>query len=271
MKYVILTGLIGSGKSTVLDTFFKLFGVPCIKTDDVAKTVRNSAHCQEWMISTYGQDIVTDGSVDLVKLRGLLFNSDHAMKLFNDYIQPKIVALVKSGLQEFDWMSKNGSTIPFVVIEMPFVKHMHQSCFDMVNEADMIVRVQCDYDTLVKRITSRNPNLSLQTIEKMIASQMIDSDTCTFHDGIFVVEKTQKNGQGTVTYTWEIDYSKPTMTRQGFEYLFNKKLVKTEYNKKPRINELITYSIVNNANTSMQALEADIGCLFAIITSDSKL
>lgn len=69
-KIVIVTGGIGSGKSTVVKRFAEL-GVPCINADDIVHDAYNDAtipNCQ-MVKAIFGDDLEVDGKIDRIALR----------------------------------------------------------------------------------------------------------------------------------------------------------------------------------------------------------
>lgn len=109
---VVITGGIGSGKTTVVERF-KSWGVPCINADDVVHDAYKDASlppCQT-VAAFFGKDIVVDGQIDRIALREKLTTEYHYELLgsiWSDY--------VRTQLNEF---ADKFPSEPYVVWEVP--------------------------------------------------------------------------------------------------------------------------------------------------------
>jgi dephospho-CoA kinase len=172
INHVVISGLIGSGKSTVISLFAEL-GVPALKTDDLAKTVRNAAYVQEWIMGPFANKYFANltnpetHTVSLPALRALLFSNDDALKTYSEFMHPKVGALLRSGLQELGHYGKH----KYALVEMPIVEHMHESTMDFISNSVCLVNVIAGECVTINRIQRRNPELSLSTIKSIIDSQ----------------------------------------------------------------------------------------------------
>ena len=91
MLVIGLTGGIGSGKSTVAELFAKL-GVDIIDTDAIAHQLTATGELALTTIANlFGQGMLaTDGSLNRVKLRHLVFADTSAKKQLEDLLHPLI-------------------------------------------------------------------------------------------------------------------------------------------------------------------------------------
>lgn len=91
MKKILLTGGIGSGKTTVCNLFSEL-GVPIYYSDVQAKRIINSN--QEVISSLkfeFGENIyLPDGNIDRIKLSEIVFKDAQSLEKSNSIVHPQV-------------------------------------------------------------------------------------------------------------------------------------------------------------------------------------
>lgn len=164
MKILGLTGGIGSGKSTVKSLFTDL-GIPTIDVDQiVAEAYKNTKNLlSQNMIKRYGEHIVIENEINKSVLRKEIESKNDwntAMMLAEDYVMKELMLFN---------LKYNDS--PYVVWEVAllFESNLHES-------VDYVLSVIVDKETQIKRVLSRNPNLTLEQIKNVIDSQMSNED-----------------------------------------------------------------------------------------------
>lgn len=108
-KIIGLTGGIGSGKTTVAKMFMEK-GVPVYIADDKAKKVMESQMIIEQIKNAFGGEVISNKSVDRVKLAQIVFNKPDKLEILNKIIHPAVQKNFK------EWLKLN-ETAPFVMKE----------------------------------------------------------------------------------------------------------------------------------------------------------
>ena len=90
MKIVGLTGGIGSGKSVILEVFSS-YGVPCYKSDNIAKELmQKSPELIRQIKVLFGEDIYQDKKLNRSKLADIVFGDKKKLKSLNALVHPLV-------------------------------------------------------------------------------------------------------------------------------------------------------------------------------------
>ena len=159
-KIIGLTGGIGSGKSTVAD-YFRKSGIPVYIADDQAKKIMDKPEVSKLVIETFGNEILTSGTIDRKKLAAVVFNDAEKLAQLNAIIHPA----VKSDFQS--WIS-NHQDAPFLIKEAAilFESGSDQDCH-------FVITVTAPVETRIKRVMDRD-NASYEAVLNRIANQWTD-------------------------------------------------------------------------------------------------
>jgi dephospho-CoA kinase len=85
-----LTGGIGSGKSQAAKLFLKS-GIPVVDMDKISRElVENDANLRKEIIQTMGNEILTGGEIDRLKLRTLIFSNPQKKTQLERLIHPRV-------------------------------------------------------------------------------------------------------------------------------------------------------------------------------------
>ncbi len=180
MLVIGLTGLIGSGKSTVAELFAEL-GVKIIDTDVIAHqiTAPNQIGLIN-LVSFFGTSILlSDGSLDRVKLRELVFNNEKYRLKLESILHPLILNQVKSDLNNI-----RASNYCYTMLVVPLL-------FRSPKYLQLTLRnifVDSEYDLLIKRLAHRSgltkiqvDNILLQQVSR--EQQLANADDIIFNNG----------------------------------------------------------------------------------------
>jgi len=128
MKIFILTGIIGSGKSTA-GAILKDLGAAVIDSDLLARQVlepRTAAFLET--VEVFGQDVLTNrGTIDRSKLGKIVFNNPQALFKLNSIIHPRVDQKVDRLIQEYEKEGKKAVFIEMAVLaeaEVPFMRRV---------------------------------------------------------------------------------------------------------------------------------------------------
>lgn len=174
---VLCVGLIGSGKSTVLQVF-KGKGEAVISTDILWKQVVYQESNRERLIRVLGEDVLLeDGSPNLLRLRALLFS-------LQPEEQASCLVRMKNLSSEFEDMFYRSlhteiearaldQGVDMVVVESAMAL---SDGWDKKIKPDHIVSVHCPKDIRLSRILKRNPNVGLPVHLAVMGMQPSDEE-----------------------------------------------------------------------------------------------
>lgn len=165
VKIVVLTGALGSGKSTVAELFAK-HGAHIIDADELArKVVEPGSPGLKSVIDKFGAKfLLPNGDLDRKALGKLVFTDSSARKDLEDILHPLIrkmhadmVAKIKS--------KTTGNQIALCVIPLFFESRNHYS------EVDNVIVVSAPRETSIERVMKRD-NCTRELAEKKYDSQL---------------------------------------------------------------------------------------------------
>lgn len=118
----IISGLIGSGKSTIVN-LFKIKGYKVILSDDIAKEIINTDKIlQQKLINTFNDRILLDNKISLSKLRDILIESKINKSLIDAIVHPVFFKTLNN-------IISNNNT-DYLVIELPLLETCNQISHD---------------------------------------------------------------------------------------------------------------------------------------------
>lgn len=154
-----LTGGIASGKSTVSKIFREL-GAEIIDADIKAKEISEREDIVKEIGNIFGKEIInSEGKIDRLKIKEIVFNNKEKLKKLNDLIHPKV-------MEEFKKIKENTGKNDIIIFDVPllFESGMDKMC-------DKIILVFTDKDIQIKRMLERD-GITEELAEKIINSQM---------------------------------------------------------------------------------------------------
>jgi dephospho-CoA kinase len=128
MKIIILTGGIGSGKSTV-GAILRELGAAVIDSDLLARQALDSGSpAFIETVEVFGKAILTDqGEIDRAKLGKIVFKNPAALLKLNRIIHPRVDSLVDALLREYEKQGVKAVFIEMAVLaeaEAPFMNRV---------------------------------------------------------------------------------------------------------------------------------------------------
>ena len=157
-ELIAITGGIGCGKS-IISLILKEMGYEVYDCDCKAKYLMdNSPTIKDCLKSTFGNDIIIDGTINRVKLANIVFNNKEKLVKLNNIVHSS----VKEDL--ISWKLENSHN-KLLFVETAI---LYQSGLDMV--VDEVWEVNAPLEIRIERVMKRN-NISRQDILSRIESQ----------------------------------------------------------------------------------------------------
>ena len=162
MKYVGLTGGIGSGKTTVGRMFAEL-GVPVYNSDEQAKQLMESSTTLKKSLKTLlGEAAYRGGSLNKTFISERVFNDKPLLNKMNSIVHP---AVRKHFLK---WSEQQKTA--YVIQEAAIIFEIGSQDF-----YDKIILVTAPENLRIKRVMDRDPQNSLKTIKTRMRNQWADT------------------------------------------------------------------------------------------------
>jgi len=130
-KVIIVTGPIGSGKSTAIEYISKK-GFPTIDLDEISNEIINSKESIKFLDKNF-PGVIKNKKLDKVSLANIVFSNNEKLKTLEEYLHPKI-------LIEFQQQASNVEGVIFVEVSAP--KNMHQDFECLVISSPELVRIE---------------------------------------------------------------------------------------------------------------------------------
>jgi dephospho-CoA kinase len=157
-ELIAITGGIGCGKS-IVSLILKEMGYQVYDCDWKAKYLMdNSPTIKDCLKSTFGNDIIIDGTINRVKLANIVFNNKEKLVKLNNIVHSS----VKEDL--ISWKLEN-SHKKLLFVETAI---LYQSGLDSI--VDEVWEVNAPLEIRIERVMKRN-NISRQEVLSRIESQ----------------------------------------------------------------------------------------------------
>lgn len=162
MKWVGITGSIGTGKSTV-SSIIKNLGYPVLDADKIAQEqLKKNTVGYEEVLKVFGSVILdSENEIDRKKLSAKVFGSPEILKKLENIIHPLVQKEVENQKVK---LKEQGFKVAFYDVPLLFEKKLQ-------DRFDEIILVACDPQKQIERIRKRN-TWSDEEIQKRIQSQI---------------------------------------------------------------------------------------------------
>jgi dephospho-CoA kinase len=160
MFKVGLTGGIGSGKSTVADLFNRLFNIPVIDADIIARQlVEPEQKALSLLEQKFGQSILKqDGTLDRIQMGKVVFSNAAKKKQLDDILHPLIYQQMQ--------VECNNQTAEYCILCIPLLIENNRQNF-----VDRILVVDCSVEIQKRRVSHRDKHTP-EHISAIISSQV---------------------------------------------------------------------------------------------------
>ena len=173
-KYLVgLTGGIGSGKSTIANSFKRL-GVKVVDADQAARAVvaPESNALKEIITHFADEQLLVNGQLNRAALRQIVFNNPEQKNWLEKLLHPLIS----------DWISmkiEQPTSSPYIILESPLLFET-----DQYKRVDISLVVDLPSEQQKDRASNRD-GVSLDQIQSIIESQMSRQEKNALADYIF--------------------------------------------------------------------------------------
>lgn len=162
MKWIGLTGGIGSGKSSVT-ALLRARGLTVVDADDIArKVVQKGSPGLDSVVQAFGPGVLNaDGELDRKKMAALVFGKSDELLRLESILHPLIQATVARRRQEAE---AAGEKLAFYDVPLLFEKKLGP-------QFDAVVVVWCTEEQQIERAMKRDGS-SREEVEKRVRSQV---------------------------------------------------------------------------------------------------
>ncbi len=182
MYKIALTGGIGTGK-TYLSRHFVEMGIPVFYADDEAKKIYQDKNFVQSLCQEFGTEILfPDGKVNLRQVSRIVFGDEAKLQKLNAMIHPWV-------MRQFEqWVAQQPSNTVMMETAIVFEGNL-TSYFDKIIVADAPLELR------IRRVLSRNPELSREEILQRISKQMPQEEKCRRADLVVCTGETYWEGR----------------------------------------------------------------------------
>ncbi len=168
---VILTGGIGSGKTTASDLFGEL-GADVIDTDEIARALTAAGQpAVKQIAKRFGEDVAnSDGSLNRARMREIAFQDESARLDLEAILHPLIGKEVRRRL--------SASPGPYALVVIPLLTETRGHEY-----ANRIAVVDCSEEQQISRVMKRS-NLSRDQVLAIMATQATRKDRLALADDV---------------------------------------------------------------------------------------
>jgi dephospho-CoA kinase len=162
MKWIGLTGGIGSGKSTVSKRLREL-GFTVVDADELAReVVRPRSVTWTKIVTQFGKEILnSDETIDRKKLGQLVFSNPILLKCLEGFIHPEVKRRVE---EEKQAALKRRESVAFYDVPLLYENQME-------NEFDAVLVIYCTEEQQIQRVSARD-HLDVHEIQHRLNRQI---------------------------------------------------------------------------------------------------
>lgn len=163
MITIAITGVIGSGKSTIA-SILKKIGIPVIDADAISREITKIGKAAyKDIVNTFGDDILLpSGEIDRKKLAEIVFKNPEKRKILENIIHPLVQKEREKIINEFALENPQG----IIAIDIPLLFEA-----GLEHTVNYIICTYADIETLYNRVSKRD-NMSKEEFLMRLKSQM---------------------------------------------------------------------------------------------------
>ena len=174
-----VTGIIGSGKTTVSQLFGKL-GAVIFDADVTARKVTENKQVIQKIGKSFGKQVIdANQSLDRRKLANIVFNDKEKLIQLNNIVHP----LVREEMWSFVEAKQQWDEVPMIIIDSPLIYETNLYTF-----LDYVVVVSANVQTIIERVQKRS-GLSRMEIKDRLSDQIPIEEK--IHKANFCIDNTK--------------------------------------------------------------------------------
>lgn len=175
---VAITGQSGCGKSN-LGRYYAQKGYTVIDCDLVARDIHKNSDCISQLCAQFGNDILTEGTIDRAKLGKKAFADSNSLQKLTDITHPFIIKEI------LETIKKSDNDIVFVDGAVIIGHEFEKYC-------DKFIVVLCDKAKQYERLIARD-GISLEQAQNRIAKQTKQEILLNRADYVVYNNETEEN------------------------------------------------------------------------------
>ncbi len=145
-----ITGGIGSGKSTVARMLEEEADGRVVDADQLAREAHQKPGIQEEIQTVFGEEFVSDGSVNRKKLAEEVFEDEEKLNRLNEIIHPYVLERIQDEVTSFRENETSGPEL--LILDVPLLLET-----DLDHLCDVLLHVEVPEDVRARRLReSRN-------------------------------------------------------------------------------------------------------------------
>lgn len=174
-----VTGIIGSGKTTVSQLFGKL-GAAIFDADVAARKVTEDKQVIQKIGESFGKKVIdTNQSLNRRKLANIVFKDKEKLTQLNNIVHP----IVRKEMWSFVEAKLQWDEVPMIIIDSPLIYETHLYTF-----LDYVIVVSANVQTIIERVQQRS-GLSRMEIQDRLADQIPIEEK--IHKANFCIDNTK--------------------------------------------------------------------------------
>jgi len=192
-RVIGLTGVIGSGKSTV-SRFLAELGARVVDADKIGhQSYQPGTDSWRDLVQTFGRDILAQNeTIDRQKLAAIVFSQPEELKIFNAIVHPRMYKIAEKQIEEF---RRQG--VKVIVLDAPILFETNWT--PLVDEVWVVV---ADEPHVIGRATARS-GLNAEQIKSRIRAQMSNEDRIKRADAVIYNNGTAEELREKVNELWQ--------------------------------------------------------------------
>ncbi len=179
MLKIGLTGILGSGKSTVA-AIFESLNVPVIDVDLAGHWVlQHSETAKQKLVEAFGKDILENGQINRKRVGKIVFANEAHLKRLNDIVHPLMLERVDQLVNEIE----GEGTSKYLIINAALIFEL-----GVDKQMDYNITVSASVEACIQRTQARD-GLPREQILKRMAAQLSQEEKIARSD--FVITNDQ--------------------------------------------------------------------------------
>ncbi|MEK6828867.1 MAG: dephospho-CoA kinase [Nanoarchaeota archaeon] len=177
MFKVLITGSIGSGKSTACKLFGEMFGIPVFCSDlQSRKIVNSNKDVIKKIKEEFGEHIYVDSELDRKALADIVFNDKNKLSILNSIVHPAVSEAFELWVEANEVFEDSEYVIEEAAIAIEL---------GIQDKFDFVVVVTADEGVRIRRTMERD-KCSEEKVRERINNQLSDQEKIKYADAVII-------------------------------------------------------------------------------------